>query len=116
MNIVAGRKQQPCDCPPGGLSSSTTKIVRVLFTGIQCARRPGMTQLHYGGISEKAWEGWYCLPVRLLGTGLGGSDAGFLAEPDQLGNGLDLELVHDTTPVDLDGFLTDVQLGGNLLI
>ena len=57
------------------------------------------------------------LPVaRLLAARFGGTDSGFLAEADEIGNRVDPEFLHYSTAVDLDRFLGDSQLISNLLV
>ena len=36
-------------------------------------------------------------------------NSGFLTEPDELGNGNDLQFLHDPVPVDLDCLLGNIQ-------
>ncbi len=47
----------------------------------------------------------------LLTSILSRCDTGLLAEPNQLGDGYDAELLHDAAAVDLDRFFGNARLG-----
>ena len=57
------------------------------------------------------------LPLaRLRAAGLGGFDTGFLAQANEFSNRFDPEVLHDPAVVDLDRFVGNTQLRGDLLV